>query len=78
MNLQLFLKNIALFKDLHEDQIKRLSEMAVSSIFEKGRHIFYRGGSGFWFLCTCRKGKVKIFKLSSEGKEQILHVHGIG
>ena len=51
--------------------------MAKRLKFEKGRLIFNEGepGNGFYIVET---GKVKIFKLSFEGKEQILHIYGPG
>lgn len=73
MKARQFLKNIDLFKDLPEDQLERLSELAVSSVFAKGKHIFHEGdqASGFYIV---QSGRVKIFKLSGSGKEQILRV----
>ena len=51
--------------------------MAKRLKFGKGRLIFSEGepGNGFYIVET---GKVKIFKLSFEGKEQILHIYGPG
>lgn len=45
--------------------------------FKRGQHIFSEGdeGAGFYVVIS---GKVKIFKLSAEGKEQIMHVFGPG
>ena len=45
--------------------------------FIRGEIIFSEGdeGNGFYVVIS---GKVKIFKLSSEGKEQILHIFGPG
>jgi CRP/FNR family transcriptional regulator len=45
--------------------------------FEKNQLIFNEGdpGNGFYIV---EKGKVKIYKLSLEGKEQILHIYGPG
>ena len=45
--------------------------------FNKGEMIFHEGdkGDGFYMV---DKGKIKVFKLSFEGKEQILHIYGPG
>jgi CRP/FNR family transcriptional regulator len=45
--------------------------------YAKGRSIFMEGdlGDGFYIVAD---GKVKIFKISAEGKEQILHIYGPG
>ena len=45
--------------------------------FNKGQIIFHEGdkADGFYMV---EKGKIKVFKLSYEGKEQILHIYGPG
>lgn len=52
---------------------------AISSTlkFQKGEMIFHDGdkGNGLYMV---EKGKIKVFKLSFEGKEQILHIYGPG
>ena len=73
MKVQKSLKNISLFRDLSEEQIQQLSKLAVSSTFEKGNPIFHEGDTALGFYVV-QSGRVKIFKLSGEGKEQILHV----
>jgi CRP-like cAMP-binding protein len=66
-----------LFSGLPADQLKGLSQIAVDKNFHKGDMIFSEGdkGSGFYVIAA---GQVKIFKVSSEGKEQILHIFGPG
>ncbi len=51
--------------------------MGVSRRVAKGQTIFLDGdkATGFYVILT---GKVKIYKLAPEGKEQILHVFGAG
>ncbi|NTV32610.1 MAG: cyclic nucleotide-binding domain-containing protein, partial [Deltaproteobacteria bacterium] len=51
--------------------------IVTDQVFRKGESIFSEGeeGNGFYVVIT---GRVKIFKLSSEGKEQILHFFGPG
>ena len=45
--------------------------------FNRGQIIFHEGdkADGFYMV---EKGKIKVFKLSYEGKEQILHIYGTG
>ena len=45
--------------------------------FNKGQIVFHEGdkADGFYMV---EKGKIKVFKLSFEGKEQILHIYGPG
>ncbi|MBA3009499.1 MAG: Crp/Fnr family transcriptional regulator [Proteobacteria bacterium] len=51
--------------------------MALELSFDKGQLIFQEGdkANGFYIVNT---GKIKVFKLSFEGKEQILHIYGPG
>ena len=73
MNRERFIGEIPLFKGLPEKQLSALSGIAQDHIFKRGRTVFSDGedASGFYIL---RSGRVKIFKLSFEGKEQILHI----
>jgi CRP-like cAMP-binding protein len=66
-----------LFKGLPENQLKEISNIAVEKHVVKGETIFLDGDdcSGFYLIVS---GMVKIFKLSADGKEQILHFFGPG
>jgi CRP/FNR family transcriptional regulator len=68
---------VPLFEALPEGQQKDIAAIAVDKRFRRGQTIFSEGqpGDGFYVLLS---GRVKIFKLSSEGKEQILHLFGPG
>ncbi len=69
--------NSPIFKGLPENQLQEIRQIAVEKHFNKGSTIFSQGdeGNGFYIVAN---GKVKIFKISSEGKEQILHIFGSG
>lgn len=69
--------DIPLFQDLSLRQHQELSAIAVLQNYSKGQLIFSEGddGCGFYVIVS---GRVKIFKLSPEGKEQILHIMGPG
>jgi CRP/FNR family transcriptional regulator, dissimilatory nitrate respiration regulator len=71
------LKKIALFSRLTEDDLAKISAISSRHYFGKEEIIFYEGdkASGFYMV---EEGKVKIFKLSFEGKEQILHIYDSG
>lgn len=66
-----------LFQGLPEERLKELATVVKDKVFRKGKLIFSEGdeGSGFYIIIS---GRVKIFKLSPEGKEQILHIFGPG
>ena len=75
MDVARALQEIPLFKDLPEEHIGRLARIAAVRVFERGEAIFSEGqqADGFYIVLT---GRVKIFKLSPEGKEQVLHIIG--
>ncbi len=66
-----------LFKGLPKDRLLKIEGIAVSRHYNKGETIFTEGdeGDGFYIVA---EGKVKIYKMSFEGKEQILHIFGPG
>ena len=68
---------IPLFSGLSEEQLQELAMIVVDQVFRRGQTIFLEGdeGNGFYVVNT---GKVKIYKLSPDGKEQILHIFGPG
>jgi len=64
---------IPLFEGLSQRQYDELARIAVDRSYKRGQIIFSEGDEGIG-LYVLIAGKVKIFKLSPEGKEQILHV----
>lgn len=66
-----------LFSGLPDEQIDALCRIVVQEHCTKGDAIFSEGeeGRGFYIV---EKGSVKIYKLSFDGKEQILHIFGPG
>jgi CRP/FNR family transcriptional regulator len=66
-----------LFGGLPDDQVKELRDIAIVKGFRKGGPIFSEGDDGKGFFVVVR-GLVKVFKLSADGKEQILHISGPG
>lgn len=71
------LGQIGLFQGLPEDQLEKLVRISEERSFGRGDMIFSEGdeGNGFYVVLA---GKVKVFKLSFDGKEQILHIFGPG
>lgn len=64
-----------LFKGLPEDQLKKVEGIALVSHFNRGDIIFSEGHEADGFYIVAR-GRVKIYKVSVDGKEQILHIFG--
>ncbi|MBW1851119.1 MAG: Crp/Fnr family transcriptional regulator [Deltaproteobacteria bacterium] len=71
------ISGIPLFSGLPDNQLKDIEQITVNKYFKKGDFIFHEGadGNGFYVVVD---GMVKIFKVSSEGKEQTLHIFGPG
>ncbi|MFW6011270.1 MAG: Crp/Fnr family transcriptional regulator [Desulfosalsimonas sp.] len=66
-----------LFSGLPEEDIDALLEIAVEKTVSTGEIIFSEGDPGKGFYVTI-EGLIKIYKLSADGKEQILHMFGPG
>ena len=77
MNVIDHIVTIPLFEGLQKKQHAALAMIAINRPYKKGQMIFSEGdeGTGFYAIIS---GRVKIFKLSLEGKEQILHMMGPG
>ena len=71
------ISNIPLFNGLPDHQLKQVREIVIEKHFQKSELIFYEGDDGIGFYVVL-EGLVKIFKISLEGKEQILHIFGPG
>ena len=68
---------IPIFENLPTTDLEKIRDIALDKFYDKGRMVFSEGdeGNGFYVVAD---GKVKIFKVSMDGKEQILHVYGPG
>jgi len=67
------ISTIPLFDGLPPDQLEALTEIVLRKPFQKGQIIFSEGDEADGFYVVV-EGTVKIFKLSVEGKEHILHI----
>jgi len=76
-NIDELLATSFLFSGLPAEQLRKIAAIAVTRTHGKGVSIFFEGdpGIGFYMVAT---GRVKIFKMSLDGKEQILHILGPG
>jgi CRP-like cAMP-binding protein len=77
MNIPEVLATIPIFNGLPQEQYNDLAVIIADKTFERGQIIFSEGdpGTGFYVVVD---GRVKIYKLSMDGKEQILHLWGAG
>lgn len=67
----------SLFEGLSDQERSALLEIASQTWFSKNSLLFSEGetANGFYLVVS---GRVKVFKISPEGKEQILHIFGPG
>ncbi|MGO9612052.1 MAG: Crp/Fnr family transcriptional regulator [Dissulfurispiraceae bacterium] len=77
MRIADMMAGIELFQGLSEEHFEELTDIVVDQTLLRGQSIFSDGdaATGFYVVIS---GRVKVFKLSSEGKEQILHIFGHG
>lgn len=71
------LAQIKLFTGLSPEHLDNLAAIAVESSCQRGEMVFHEGdeGNGFYLILS---GQIKVFKVSLDGKEQILHILGPG
>ena len=72
-----FLATTQMFRGLPPEQLEVVAEIAIARTYAKKETIFWEGeeGRGFFIIVS---GRVKVFKLSADGKEQILHFFETG
>lgn len=68
---------VSLFQGLPEEQLEKVTSIAVAKSYMRNHLIFEAGSeaNGFYAIAS---GRVKIFRASPSGKEQIIHVFGPG
>lgn len=71
------MEKVPLFKELPQKYLNDLTSISRKIFFEKDQVVFTQEeqANGFYVVIS---GRVKVYKLSLEGKEQILHVFGPG
>ena len=77
MEIRKHLSQADLFKDLTVAQLDEIARIVSDKEYNKGRLIFAEGDEGIGFYMIIR-GRVKVYKVSPDGKEQILHIFGPG
>lgn len=77
MEIVAHLKEVPLFAGLAQEDYEALAMAITDQEFSRGQIIFNEGDKGVGFYIVI-SGRVKIYKLSFDGKEQILHIFGPG
>ncbi len=67
------MSNTQIFNNLPSEHLQAISQIAKLETYQKKEAIFWEGEAGVGFFIVF-SGKVKVFKFSPEGKEQILHI----
>jgi len=67
------LRKSQLFGGLPEEHLEEIKKISVDKHFNKGEIIFFDGDDGVGFYLVV-EGGVNVYKISPEGKEQILHI----
>jgi len=77
MDIKKHLSQVDLFNGLSSGQLDSLARIVSDREYRKGQVVFSEGdeGTGFYLVVT---GRVKIYKVSPDGKEQIMHIFGPG
>jgi CRP/FNR family transcriptional regulator len=68
-----FLQETILFQGLPPDQLREVAKVALVQSCNKGEILFAQGDPGRGFFVV-KQGRIKVFKVSVSGKEQILHI----
>lgn len=66
-------RNGSLFHFCHIEEINHIDESKSCNAYKRGQVIFQQGGNPQGMYCI-NSGKVKIYKLGSDGKEQIVRI----
>lgn len=66
-------KKVSIFSTLEDEQLKEIADMVIHRNYKKGQSVFFEGDISDK-LYIVNKGKIKIFKYTKEGKEQILYI----
>lgn len=73
MDTEQLLHNCYLCKDLDDDELASLSKIGSTRSLDKGQILFFEGDEalGFYVLLS---GKIRIYKVSPDGKEYTIHL----
>lgn len=77
MDTHALLRQLPVFAELDDVAIGRLAERCVARTVAAG-YVLFTAGEACRGLYIVERGRVRIFRTSPEGKEQVLHVEGAG
>jgi CRP/FNR family transcriptional regulator len=76
-SLQNYVESIPYFEGITKEELAYISENSLPRTYTANEIIFIEGeaAEGLWIV---ERGRVKIYKLSADGNEHILHLLGVG
>lgn len=77
IDVKQLIANVLFFKGLSDDELEEIRRIAAERTYQRHQIVFSDGEEGNGFFLVAR-GSVKVFKMSPDGKEQILHILGPG
>ena len=77
MDIRKHLSQVDLFTGLSHQQLDEIARIVSDKEYKKGDQIFSDGDEGIGFYLVI-SGRVKVYKVSPDGKEQIMHIFGPG
>ena len=77
MDFMTIMGQSTLFRGLPAEELRQLERIGELREYEKGDMLFGEGKEGVGFYVVAG-GQVKVFKMSFDGREQILHILGQG
>jgi len=69
--------NVLFFKGLSDGELEGIQRISSERRYQRNQMVFSDGDEGAGFFLVV-EGRVKVYKMSPEGKEQILHILGPG
>jgi CRP/FNR family transcriptional regulator len=77
MDIVTLLRQLPVFSELDDAALRRLAERCVPRSVSAG-YLLFSAGEECRGLYIVASGRVRIFRTSPEGKEQVLHIEGAG
>lgn len=68
---------VPIFRDLIHEELLEIAQITRNKVFSKGE-LIYQAGDANRKLFVIHQGKIKISRISSDGKEQVIRVIGAG
>lgn len=76
-DIRTLLHQLPIFAELDESAVDRLAARCISRNVGDG-HVLFNAGDSCRGLYVIESGRVRIYRTSPEGKEQVLHIEGPG